>query len=383
MDRKDYEDSLAQQSWLSEETVKAVVNAVDYKALHDAMPIKEIFDAQKIIITGMGDSYCAGIAVKPIFEKVAKVETEVWRAIEFSRIMSSKQLGFSPNTPMVIGISVSGNPARVQECLERANHYHANTILVTDQPSSPTAQVARHVVYAGLPEGTPYGPGANSYIGSLVSLALMAIRIGRAKGTINQNEWEDMSKSILTYAADFQAKMAEFNDQAFAVAQEWKDLKAYDFIGDYADYATAFFGSAKVLEAFGGYTTYDDSEDWNHINFFLTEPERIGRVIVANENTPSFNRLKETAETVNALGSPCIVVTDADPKEFPEGFCVFQTPKPKYDWLNPILQHWCFSLLAGYISTLNGIEQFRRSNPIWQTEIGKKRLRGKTEIKLV
>ena len=115
MDRKDYEDSLAQQSWLSEETVKAVVNAVDYKALHDAMPIKEIFDAQKIIITGMGDSYCAGIAVKPIFEKVAKVETEVWRAIEFSRIMSSKQLGFSPNTPMVIGISVSGNPARVQE----------------------------------------------------------------------------------------------------------------------------------------------------------------------------------------------------------------------------------------------------------------------------
>ena len=193
MDRKDYEDSLAQQSWLSEETVKAVVNAVDYKALHDAMPIKEIFDAQKIIITGMGDSYCAGIAVKPIFEKVAKVETEVWRAIEFSRIMSSKQLGFSPNTPMVIGISVSGNPARVQECLERANHYHANTILVTDQPSSPTAQVARHVVYAGLPEGTPYGPGANSYIGSLVSLALMAIRIGRAKGTINQNEWEDMN----------------------------------------------------------------------------------------------------------------------------------------------------------------------------------------------
>ncbi|MGI5888115.1 MAG: SIS domain-containing protein [Oscillospiraceae bacterium] len=383
MNRKDYECSLAQQSWVCSDVVRSVLETVRNGQLGDVLPAKEIFDAQKIIITGCGDSYCAGLAMQPVFEKVAGVRTEVWRCIEFSRIMSSKQLGYSPNTPMVIGISVSGNPARVQEALERANKYHANTILITDRPDSPTAKIARHVMYMGLPEGTPYGPGANSYIGSIICLMVMAIRIGRARNRISQNEWADINAEIQKYADEFQGRMEEYNDTAFRIAGIWKDLKAYDFIGDYADYATAFMGSAKVLEAFGGYTTYDDSEDWNHINFFLKEPEKIGRVIVANSDTPSFNRLKETANTVKLLGSPAIVVTDTAADEFPEGFEVFTTPKPKYSWMEPMMQHWCFALVADYISTLKGIQQFRRDDPIWQSDLGSNRLRGRTEIKIV
>ncbi len=383
MDRRDYENSLVKQSKVCQQTVEAVMNNIDYQALGEVMPIKEIFDAQKIIITGMGDSWLAGVAMKPVFEAVAKVETDAMRAIEFSRHLSSKQLGFSPNTPMVIGISVSGNPARVAECLQRADHYGANTILITDQPNSPSAQVARHVLHVGLPEGTPYGPGANSYIGSLVALTLMALRIGRVKNTISQNQYEDMKKAIMDYTVEVCAKMESFADQAFELAQTWKDLKAYDFIGDYADYATAFFGSAKVLEAFGGYTTYDDSEDWCHINFFLKHPETIGRVVIANSDTPSFNRLKETMAAIEKLESPCMVVTDADKSEFPASFNVFTFPKPRYFWLAPIMQHWAFDLVADYICELNGITQFRRDMPAFDTEIGKKRLRGGTEIVIV
>ena len=204
----------------------------------------------------------------------------------------------------------------------------------------------------------------------MVALMLIALRIGRARNTISGEDYEDMRAELLRFTHAVQGKVAEYEDAAFQLAQKWKDLRCIDFIGDYADYATAFFGSAKVIETYGGYTTYDDSEDWCHINYFLRDPNTIGRVFITNSDTPSFNRVKETLVAVDQLGSPCIVVTDADKSEFADRFEVFTTPKAPYSWLSPLMQHLPYDFISGYSAELLGVENFRRDNPIYVEQGG-------------
>ena len=364
--REDVDTSLVRQSRMAYDIVEAVYNHVG--ECWDALTMREIYDAQEIILTGCGDSYCAAIAVKPLFEEMCRVPVRAMRCIEVSRNMDRRAFGYANGTPLVIAISVTGSVSRGVEALQRAAQYGANTLAVTDNPDSPLGQAARHVVHIGLPANVEYGPGANSYNGSLIGLMALALRMGRVKNHISEEKLFAMRDAILDYAKACQGEMERIGQQAFDIALAWHKLRAVDFIGDYGDYATAFFGSAKVLETYGGYTTYDDSEDWCHINFFIKDTRNIGRVVVANGDTPSYGRLKETMWAIEQLESPCMVVTDMPASEFPESFHVVTFPKAPYSWLNPLMQHFAFDLVAGYIEAIEDIPQFRSDIAEFQQE---------------
>ena len=141
MDRKQYDHSLLRQANRLKEYVGIVYDNVLPQLAK--LPVKELWDAQKIFISGCGDSWLAGIAAKPAFESITHIETNVMRAIEFSRILNKKNLGYSPNTPLVILISYSGTASRVIECARRAAGYGANTIAITNDPRSPLAEACR------------------------------------------------------------------------------------------------------------------------------------------------------------------------------------------------------------------------------------------------
>ena len=381
MDKKTYDNSLVRQAKELEKYVNIVYESV--KSQVETLPVKELWDAQKVFISGCGDSWLAGIAAKPAFECLTKIETNPIRAIEFSRILSNKNLGYSPNTPLVILISYSGGAARAVECAKRASQYGANTIAITNNPESPLAKACRYCIKVGLPEGGEYHPGGTSYNASIIALYMIALRIGRVRNTITPLEFEDMQKELLNFAAESQKAVLGFEDRAFEIASQWKDLKAEDFIGDDMDYATAFFGSAKVVECYGGYTTYDDSEDWCHINYFLVEPEKIGRVVITNKSTPSYGRMLETIDAIKLLGSPCMIVSDADNSEFPEGMEVFTMPTPKYFWMNPLVQHLPFDMVAGYIGAMKGGVAYRGDDERYSSEICSQRLKEGTEIVII
>ena len=374
--------SLLRQAREFEEMIGHVIHSVDDQ-LGMALPMKEIFDAQKVFVVGCGDSWLAGIAAKPAFESITRVETHAMRAIEFSRHLSSKNLGYSPNTPMVILISFGGETTRVVECAQRAAVCGANTIAITMNPESRLAKACRHTIQVGLPAGGEYFPGATTYNASLITLMMIAMRIGRAKNTISGEVYQDMTTAMLDYAHQIQNHVEAYAKQAEDISETWQHLRCYDFIGDYADYATAFFGSAKVIESFGGYTTYDDSEDWCHINYFLTQPETIGRVVVTNKTTPSYGRVQETIEAIKMLESPLVVVTDAPAEEFPANAEVFTTPAPKYFWMAPIGQHVPLDLIAGCIAVRKGEEAFRFNVPEFDDPMYNDRLKYGTEIKIL
>jgi hypothetical protein len=65
-------------------------------------------------------------------------------------------------------------------------------------------------------------------------------------------------------------------------------------------------------------------------------------------------------------------VTDGQREDFPEGMEVFTLPRPKYFWMNPLMQHIPLDMIAGYIAELKGVMAFRQDDERY-TKMGDQR----------
>ena len=351
MNKTEYDHPVLRQCRLTPGIVKTVLDVMDYDKLVDVLPIKELCDAQQIVLLASGPELPAGIAAKAIFESVVKMDVRVATTLEFSRFINSKELGFAPNTPLVVALSITGDEARMTESILRANRYGANTLLITNSPDSPAASNAKHVLTLQLPEGD-CSQGACALTALMTALTAMMLRFARARNKATMQQMTAMEQGLRQYADDWQALLPQMEEQAVQLAQSWKGLRAYDLIGDYADFATALAGRDRIAECTGAHAVCSDSEDWCHVNYYLSQPEQIGRAAVANSDTPSYGRVKETLQAVTDLQSPCVVISDRDGHEFPKGCQVFTAPKPSHFWMAPLLQHLPLGLMAGYMAAL-------------------------------
>lgn len=372
MNKNDYANPMSDQARDSVAFAMAMNESLSFRKLRDLMDAKEILDAKKVIITGCGDSWLAGIAVKPVFESVAGVDIEVMRNIEFTRYADKKKL---ERGTIVFCVSISGQVSRVVEAARRANAHGALTVAVTNDPESPVGKECQKVLALDMPVLVKT-PGVSSYTASVMALMHAAIRIGHVRGTVTPEQMDDYRKAIVDYCACYSGIMDKLEEQMFQIAIKFKDLKAYDFIGEYQNFATAYFGAAKYVEAFGAVVTVDDSEDWCHIPYFMLEPEKIGTSIVVSEDDPSFGRMLETMNAVVSLKRPAFIITDADPAKIPSGIEVVSVPKAKYHWIQPLMEHIPYDFVAAYITLLNGIPMFRAGLSPWRDPDSIYRIRG-------
>ena len=265
----------------------------------------------------------------------------------------------------------------------RINAHGGTSVAFTTNPEGKLAGNCKYTIPMTLPS-YDLAPNVTSYYSSLFSLMMFGFYMSKAKDQLSEEQAKACREGLLEYVNAYEPVMDQLSRQAYDLARKWEDdgVDNMDFIGDGADYATAFFGSAKMVEAFGGLTTNDDSEDWCHINYFLVEPEKIGRVVVANKPTPSYNRILETIHAIELIESPCIILTDADRSEFPETMEVFTVPAPKYFWMAPLTQHIPFDMVAGYIAALKNVPTFRADDERYSSEISMNRLKSGTQIKI-
>lgn len=119
------------------------------------LSFQEIFNIQRIVLTGCGDSYAAAIATKHAFEMLTSIPTEVVPAIELSRFYCEKHMGIDCCNPLVISVSNSGTGARVSEAVQRAKKHGCYILGVTGNLESPLAQYADKVLKLDIPKFHP------------------------------------------------------------------------------------------------------------------------------------------------------------------------------------------------------------------------------------
>lgn len=329
-----------------------------------ALTTQEIFSTKRIILTGCGDSFAAAMATKHVFELLAGIPTEVVTSLDLARLYLPGQLGFPPLNPLVIAVSNSGAVARTSEALERATKNGARSLCITGNIDSPIAGAAEKVIKLEVPDFEP-APGTRSYLVSVLSLLLLAVRLAEVRGACTMDEAMDMRRDMLLQADMLESILPEMDRQIRDIADQWKKLEAFDFVGGGFDYAAAWFGHAKIMEAAGKYAMHINSEEWLHLNFFMRNSEEIGTVLVANTTNPCHSRNREVLRYMLELKRPLMVVTDGGEADFGTLADYVTTPKTKYPVNMPLTQFAPLCLLAGYLAELADEEYGRGCKGLW------------------
>lgn len=385
MNKKDFDNALRQEVYDLLDMAAALAEQDDGD-LRMALSTPELFASRKAILTGCGDSYCAALAARPVFEKLGHIGTSALSAIEAARHLDSGVLGGEPHNPLLYCISVSGTVSRMIEIAKRGNEtgVGAHTVAVTGNPDSPLAQECQTTMAVPMPPYTnnfdEHSPGLRSYYASIYALMTSAIRMGEVKMHYPMSQAGQYRKDIVDYIESYKDCIDAMDEQMFALAEEWKDIDSFEFVAAGNDMVTAWFDSAKIYEATGDVCTYENVEDWCHINFFARDYKGIATVLIAEKNNPAMPRIIEAAGVMARIGRPCIVFTDADESLFPAGMKVCKLPSAAHSWITPAGNYIPFALFAGYLAKFKNVGMFRQGMEAFAVQDGNKIKTSKIEI---
>lgn len=359
-----YDNPMSRQVFSLPDLIETQYDDLEEKA-RLVLSFQEIFNIQRIVLTGCGDSYAASLAAKPIFEMLTGIPTEVVTAIDLSRYYCEKHMGVDCRNPLVIAVSNSGTGARVAEAVQRARLHGCYVLGVTGNEKSPLGMHSDKILKLNIPEFEG-APGTRSYMVSVMSLLLLAIRFGEVRGSYTMDQAMDYRFDMRAQGEALRKLLPQMESTCVKAAEEWKDFPYYDFVGAGFDYAAAWFGWAKMLEATGKVAMHINSEEWFHLNFFARDARNLGTVVVGNTTNPGLSRTKEMVHYANVLNRPLLVVTDGTKEDFngEEGTYV-QVPAPKYPLNMPLTQFAPVCLLAGYISEMIGEKYGRGCEGDW------------------
>lgn len=359
-----YSNPMSRQVFSLPELIRNQYDDLEPK-VRKVLSFQEIFNIQRVVLTGCGDSYAACIATKHVFEMMTGIQAEVVTALDLGRYYSERHLGVDCQNPMVIAVSNSGRVARVTEAVRRAKLHDCFVLGITGNMDAPLAQSSDKVLKLDIPSFES-APGTRSYMVSVMAILLLAIRIGEVRGKYTMDLAMDYRYDMRNQGEQLEALLPQMAEQCVKFSGKWKDLSCFDFVGAGFDYAAAWFGQAKMLEAAGKTCMHINSEEWFHLNCFAKNPGQIGTVIVANTTNPGLGRTKDVIKYAAELGRPVMIVTDGTGNTLgaDNELCV-RIPSPKYPINMPITQFVPMCLLAGYISSMLGESYGRGCEGPW------------------
>lgn len=360
---KKYNNPMSRQVFSLPELIRTQYEDLEPKT-RKVLTFQEIFNIQRIVLTGCGDSFAAGMATKHAFEMLTGIPTEVVPVIELSRFYCEKHLGVDCRNPLVIAVSNSGGVARLSEAVQRARLHGCFVLGVTGNENSPLGQNCDKILKLDIPSFES-APGTRSYMVSVMALLLLAIRFGEVRLKYTMDTAMDMRYDIRNQGDLLEKMLPEMDEACEKLAEEWKDIPCFDFVGSGFDYATAWFGYCKVLEATGRYSMHINAEEWFHLNFFARNVSDIGTVVVGNTTSPGLSRTKELVHFAKEMGRPMAVITDGTKEDFGEETTYIQVPSAKYPVTMPITQFAPICLFVSYIAEIIGEKYGRGCEGPW------------------
>ena len=184
MNYKDYENAMVRQVESLPQLVRELYPELEEQT-RAVLSTPEIYMLKKIVLTGSGDCYAAALAAQNMFETMLGLPVQVVTPVELARYYQMKWVGETPGDPLVIALSHSGKAARVAEAVKRVRRNGSMVLAVTSDPRSALAVNADKVVDLSVP-AFERAPGIRTYAAILMTLYLLAIRLGEVRLKITQ-----------------------------------------------------------------------------------------------------------------------------------------------------------------------------------------------------
>lgn len=253
-------------------------------------------EIHQIYMVGCGDSLAALRGTRNFLETLLEIPCKEEDPLDFAYFNSH---AVDEHT-LVLALSSSGRTVRVVEALLVARAKGAQTLALSNTPTSPLMQAATAgVIIHASRKGWP----TQSSTSAMAAVIQLGIELGRCLGKEETDYYE----------AEFD-KVPELMEQAITMTEEpvktlAKKLykkRIFFFCGGGPFYTCAEFGSAKVKEATPGYAVPVPLEEFHHYNtvkqgdpLFLIAPPGM-----------STQRAQETMWASRVLGGEVVLFTE-------------------------------------------------------------------------
>ncbi|HTB68083.1 MAG TPA: SIS domain-containing protein [Steroidobacteraceae bacterium] len=361
------------------DVAKAVTESLDLPNLrrivsaHVAQAVADprVSGAQRIVLTGSGDSLFAALCLAPVFRRWTGLPTEGRTAMEQARYHSPL---LTPED-LVVSISNSGSSSRAREVVLLAKERGAMTVGVTGSMTGELARNAIHVIHRpirediGLPEY--YGRclcNFAEYLAVLYALYCLGLALGVKRGHISV-AFEREQLARIEAAIEAQGAIAARIEPAMMrLCSELGDIDTLWTIGSGPSQGTARYCAAKYHEQMPINGVSCDLEEWAHLEYFLTlswGARSVVTVIAPAGN--SLDRAREMVQGIGSAGGRAIVVHSGASGPFPHAYLTVDLGHEIDEWLSPLTFHLPTQLLVLHMAVRAGIPHIplRRVDGTW------------------
>ncbi len=205
------------------------------------MTAEELNLVDRVYVIACGTSYHAGLIAKNLIELWARIPTEVEVASEFRY----RDPIITPTT-LVVAVSQSGETADTLAAIRDARVKGAKVFGITNVVGSPVARESDGVIYTKANKEIAVA-STKSFLGQVVSLTLLAMLLGQAKGKLRTNQVRMLFRELADTAEQVEAILANCTavDEA---ARACKDATSALFIGRGMGAAISYEGALKLKE---------------------------------------------------------------------------------------------------------------------------------------
>jgi glucosamine--fructose-6-phosphate aminotransferase (isomerizing) len=352
-----WQDSHRKMYWEIHEQGEIIARRIDelaseVAAIVEASNAGRFTSVQQI---GCGDSHFVGWATKLAFQKLAGLPLTPAEAYEFA----AYDVDGLSDTALVVGVSVSGKVGNTITAVERARERGMFSLAVTNTPESVITKAAEQAIVVGVDSpGSAPVPGTLTYLGSLTTLYLLAIELGKARGHLPAraaDEYREILKQV--HLSLRKIALTDFPLVKGYAQRHFFESPIVYFVGGGPNYGTALFGRAKLLEAAPVPCMAQEVEEWAHLEYFLTGYDT--QVIFLVSTGPSRERVLDMMRTVNRVNGHVIAVVDpADDEVKGLAHEIWPVP-PQEEMFSPIAFSVPLDILAYGAMVTQGSAPFR------------------------
>ena len=307
---------------------------------------RQLLQAKRIVIVSCGTSWHAGLIGKQLIEHFCRIPVEVAYASEFR--YSDPVIG---HDDVVMAISQSGETADTLAAIQLAKQQGALVFGIVNGVGSSIARESDTGTYIHV--GPEIGVASTkAFTGQVTVLTMLSLALGMAKGTVEQDEYEETIKELIRIP-DKIKKILEQNDKIAKIAQTYTYAHNFLYLGRGWNYPVALEGALKLKEISYIHAEGYRAAEMKHGPIALVDAE-MPVVFIATRHTLYQKIISNMQEVISRHGSIIAIVTEGD--EQVKGMVkeVIELPET-LACLDPLLSVIPLQLLSYHVAVAKGL----------------------------
>ena len=305
--------------------------------------MKKFLNANRIIIVACGTSWHAGLVAEYIFENLARVPVEVEYASEFRY-----RNPVIREDDVVIAISQSGETADTLAAIKLAKSKGAFVFGVCNVVGSSIARESDAGAYTHA--GPEIGVASTkAFTTQITVLTLIALRLARAKGTINSTDFRQHLLELEMIPKKVE-KALKSDANIKVIANVYKDVSNFLYLGRGYNFPVALEGALKLKEISYIHAEGYPAAEMKHGPIALID-ENMPIVVIATKKGHYEKVVSNIQEIKSRKGKIIAVVTEGDTQVRDLADHVIEVPDT-LELLSPLLTTIPLQLLSYHIAVM-------------------------------